>query len=296
MAFEVVEIGQGIYHLQSGANSGLITHGDRAILIDSGLDDDAGRRIKKAIESLGVKLSAVILTHGHADHFGGTSYLRRNLPPFGVFAPPIEAAFIANPTLEGIMLSAGALPLDQFKSKFTLAPVCKVDCELSLGVQTIADIEVEIVPLAGHSPNQIGVRYHGVLFSADAFLPVATLAKYPVPFTVHIGRALDVLAELDAMDDILIAPGHGVHLPQPGEVILANVSALNAVVDATENALRSRPIDDSEATREVCRRLGNALTTPIAYGLARTTVQAALTYLYEKEQAVIGDGGVWVLK
>src|SRR5258708_27519257 len=136
MAFEVVEIGQGIYHLQSGANSGLITQADRAILIDTGLDDDAGRRIKKAIESLGVKLSAVIITHGHADHFGGTSYLRRNLPLFDVFAPPIEAAFIANPTLEGGMLSAGALPLDPFSGTFTRAAASTHDPQLAPGRPT----------------------------------------------------------------------------------------------------------------------------------------------------------------
>src|SRR5579859_5177524 len=97
MPFEVVRVASNVYHLQSGANNGLILSGTQAIVIDAGLDDDAGKKIKKTIESFGAQLTALIITHGHADHFGGAAYLRRTVPPFTVFAAGIEAAFIANP-------------------------------------------------------------------------------------------------------------------------------------------------------------------------------------------------------
>jgi len=291
VAFEIVTLADGIYHLQSGANSGLIVRDGHGILIDTGLDDDAGRRLKKALDSLNVTLDAVILTHGHADHFGGTAYLRRNLPAFTVYAPAIETAFIANPMLEGYMLSAGAAPFDQLQSKFTRAPGCLVDRELAFGMQSIGGVELEIVGLAGHSPNQIGVQVGSVLFSADAFLPIATLQKYPVPFTTHVGQALNVLHQLEERTGVIFAPGHGVHLPDARETIQANIKVLHAVVEATEAAIRTTPQHEGEITHIVCRALGDSLPSAVGYYLARATIQASLVYLYEQGRAAILNDG-----
>lgn len=291
MAFEIVTLNHSTYHLQSGANMGVISDGNRAVVVDTGLDDDSGRRIKKALEQIGVRLEAVILTHGHADHFGGTAYLRRSLPPFRVNAPPLEAAFITHPTLEGIMLSAGALPFDHLKGKFTLAPACKVDEELTPGLTSIAGFEVELIPLPGHSPNQMGVRWGDVLFCADAFLPPATLTKYPVPFTVHLGQALESLAKLESLQDLILAPGHGPHLPDPREVIQINRDALWRVIETTNTVLAEGSAEEGAITQAVCQRLGDPLANPAGYYLARTTVQAALVYLYEQGRAQIIAGG-----
>jgi glyoxylase-like metal-dependent hydrolase (beta-lactamase superfamily II) len=291
VAFEVVGIAEGIYHLQSGANSGLIVRDGRGILIDTGLDDDAGRRLKKALESLKVTLDAVILTHGHADHFGGTSYLRRNLPPVTVYAPAIEAALIANPSLEGYMLSAGAAPFDQLQGKFTRATGCIVDHELTLGKQTINGIDLDIIGLAGHSPNQIGVQIEDVLFSADAFLPLATLQKYPVPFTTHIGQALGILHQLEAYSGVVFAPGHGLHLTDARETVHANITALETVVNTTEAVICTSPQHEGEITHQVCRALGDPLASAVGYYLARATIQASLVYLYEQGRAAILNDG-----
>jgi glyoxylase-like metal-dependent hydrolase (beta-lactamase superfamily II) len=299
MAFELVQLTDNIFHLQSGANCGLIAHEGRAVLIDAGLDDDAGRRIRKALESLGLRLEVLLLTHGHADHFGGASYLRRNLPPFVVGAPPVERAFIENSALEGIMLSAGALPFDQLNSKFTRAPACAVDADLLPGAQTFADLplELEVIALTGHSPQQIGVRCGDVFFTADAFLPTVTLAKYPVPFTAHIGRALETLEAVRALTEaegLTLAAGHGAHLrgDEAQNVVAANRAALLRVVEATGATLRARgPLDEAALTQAVCTALGDGLSSAAAYYLARATVQAACVYLYEAGQAALLTGG-----
>ncbi len=297
MAFEAVQLRPNVYHLQSGANSGLILSGAEAIVIDAGLDDDAGKRIKKALEAHQVHLSALILTHGHADHFGGAAYLRRTLPPFTVYAPQIEAAFIANPQLEGIMLSAGAWPFDALTGKFTLAQACAVDQLIAPDTQTlsVAGIELKLIDLRGHSPGQIGVQFGNVLFCADAFLPIATLAKYPIPFNVHIGKALEVLTRLRTLAEsgIVFAPGHGTHLVTPVAVlhIDQNVSALNNVIYAVRTVLEAAPADESSITQKVGQRLDDKLATPVSYYLARAAIQAALVYLYEQKQAVMESDG-----
>ena len=244
MAFEAVQIAPDIYHLQSGANSGLIAIDGQAILIDAGLDDDAGKKIKRTIESLNLKLTALIITHAHADHFGGAAYLRRTLPTFTVYAPALEAAIIENPLLEGIMLSGGALPFDTLKGKFTLAQACKVDqvIDPDQSTLTIAGIDLTIVRLPGHSPAQIGIQYKNVLFTADAFLPIETLEKHPIPFTAHIGQAFNSLNMVqDAIKaNMILAPGHGVHLPEAEaafNVININREVLDGVLAQVEACL-----------------------------------------------------------
>jgi glyoxylase-like metal-dependent hydrolase (beta-lactamase superfamily II) len=284
MPFNVHELAPNIYHLQSGANSGLIRVGNQAIVIDAGLDDDAGKKIKKTLEGMNVQLAALILTHGHADHFGGAAYLRKTLPPFAVYAPPLEAAFIENPGIEGIFLSAGALPFDTLTGKFTLAQGCKVDHLLTPGTLDLVGASLEIIPIAGHSPNQIAVRSGEFLFSADAFLPIETLQKYPVPFNVHLQKALDVLDMLEN-SAYTFAPGHGLHLSDPRETIRVNRAAIWRVIDQVEAALRVAPADEGALTNTVCHALGDPLTSPVGYYLARATNQAALVYLYENKRA-----------
>src|SRR3712207_8034535 len=69
------------YCLPGSNNLGIVATGDGgAIAIDTGLDKDPGRLIRKALDEARLALRAIISTHHHADHIGGNDYLVRNLP------------------------------------------------------------------------------------------------------------------------------------------------------------------------------------------------------------------------
>lgn len=155
------------YHLRGGSNAGVIVQDGRALLVDAGLDRDTAKKILRHIESLEVQLAAVVITHAHADHFGGAALIRaRTGVP--VWAPAWEADVIANPLWEPAYLFSGALPPAELRHKFTLAEACPVDGELRSGEQELGGVSFTAIPAPGHAPNQMLVAGGDVCFVADA--------------------------------------------------------------------------------------------------------------------------------
>ena len=104
---DLIRLTHDAYHLRAGSNAGLLVSGAWALVVDSGLDRDAARRILKHVAALQVELAAIVITHAHADHFGGAGELKRRTGAT-VWAPAFEAAVIENPALEPVYLFAGA--------------------------------------------------------------------------------------------------------------------------------------------------------------------------------------------
>lgn len=146
------ELTAGIFHLRSGSNMGLIVRDGKALLVDAGLDDDAGRRALRIIEEMDVRLEAVFITHAHADHFGGAHFLQRRLG-VPVYAPALEASMMESPIVEPLYLFSGAAPIEELRSKFTLAEPCRVDHVVNPGPLAIGPFQLEVMSLPGHAPQ-----------------------------------------------------------------------------------------------------------------------------------------------
>ena len=76
---ELLQLTDTAYHLFGGANAGLIIHDGRTVLVDSGLDRDTAKKILRHIENLKIALTAVVITHAHADQYSGTATIRRTV-------------------------------------------------------------------------------------------------------------------------------------------------------------------------------------------------------------------------
>jgi glyoxylase-like metal-dependent hydrolase (beta-lactamase superfamily II) len=136
------------------------------VLVDTGLDKDTAKKILRHMESLKVKLAAVVITHAHADHFGGAATVRARLG-VPLYAPALEAAIVANPILEPLYLYSGAAPAAELRHKFTLAEACPVDRLLEPGEAVIEGVSLKVIPAPGHAPNQMMIA-GGAAFVADA--------------------------------------------------------------------------------------------------------------------------------
>jgi len=287
-----VELTPGVFHLQGGSNMGLVAQEGKGLLIDTGLDKDTARRALRAADELGVALEGVFLTHAHADHFGGAHFLQRRLE-VPLYAPALEAAMMENPIIEPLYLFGGAAPIGELRHKFTLAKPCRIDHVVEPGPLEIGPFHVEVVPLPGHAPNQVGVAVGEVLFCADAVFPTETLQKHKVTFCVDLDETLATLEQLPNLPYARFAPGHGPAYEVGDEITCACAANRERLEEVRERvyAALGEPLKTSDLVQRVADHFGLQLATATAYFLTRTTVLAALSSLERagKVIAIMGD-------
>lgn len=285
-----VELAPNIFHLQSGSNMGLLVRDGHALLIDAGLDGDAGRRALRVVEEQNARLEAIIITHAHADHFGGARYLQERLD-VPVYAPELEAAMIEHPVIEPFYLFGGASPIAELRTKFTLAEPCHIDQTIARGPLDIGPFHLDVLPLPGHALNQtgVGVEQGGerILFSGDAIFPEATIEKHKVLFCVDLDQTLKTIQKLEELPYDRFAPGHGPAYTRGSAIetiCRANRDRLHEVREAVYEALETAK-PTSALVQRIAERFELKIDTPTAFFLTRTTILAALSSLQGADKA-----------
>lgn len=152
------------------ANAHLVVSGDRLLLVDSGLAANA-EALERDIVDAGFdpsRLSAIVLTHGHADHAGGARHFQRR---FGtrIVAGSGDREMLASGHNEALCPTSddarGRLAEDQAATfEPTVADVW-IDAPTSLAELT--GIEGRIVPLEGHTHGSLVVTLEGAVIVGD---------------------------------------------------------------------------------------------------------------------------------
>src|SRR3989454_3757406 len=195
---QLIQLSEGIWVIQGGGNIGVLAAEGRCLIIDSGMDKDAGKDILKQVKKLGLTPTALLITHAHADHFGGAHYLVRQTG-LKVYATRVEASVMSGPILEPLYLFGGAQPPRELQHKFFLAKPCMADVILEGNEQMVDQIPLKVISLPGHSTEQVGVAYGKTLFVGDAFLTPEILDKHRIPFYTDIQAGLTTLRSLKTL-------------------------------------------------------------------------------------------------
>lgn len=306
------------YYLPGANNLGVIDVGDtRAIAIDTGMTKDTARTLRKALDEAGLKLSAIVNSHHHADHIGGNAYLLRMVPDIQIYAPPLEAVLIEHPSLQAMYLSMGATPMAALRNRWIMAERAPVHHiighleDIQAGIRQSCEIEsrtLDIVPLPGHSIAQVGIAYEGVCFVADGFFGSTVLEKYGIPYAQDIAAQLASIARLAEGDDAWFLPSHGMLTPRAE---LQEALAINraAIEKSSELVLRVLPGDFNTITARVINALREQRIASLAapetkqtpmgipqYAILAGALTAHLSYLEQQGLASVSleaDTLVW---
>lgn len=276
------------YLIPSPANIGLYVENGRAILIDSGNDDEAGRQLAKLIAEQGWSLELIVHTHSNADHIGGNAFLQKKTG-CRIAATALEAPFIHHPPLEAAFLYGG-FPLPALRNKFLMAKPSTVT-DLIAESGPILDTGLQALPLPGHYFGMIGIRTpDDVLFLGDSLFASEIIDKYPLFFLYDIAAQLQTLERLRTTGAALYVPSHAAPTSELGPLIQANSARIAATLESIRSCCAGGA-GFEQILAELCREFAIVLDAN-QYVLVGAAVRSFLAYLVARgEVATVFDEG-----
>jgi hydroxyacylglutathione hydrolase len=152
-SFTVGPVQENSYIVRAGADV------QSALLIDPG---DEPERLQQAIDALGVRIEAILITHCHFDHIGAVAPLAR------ATGAPVYCPQIEQPVLADVMkwvpptLPPGFGPFESYQAEHTLAGGEKLQ---------LAGLDIDVIFTPGHSPGHLTYAIqsptHPALLSGD---------------------------------------------------------------------------------------------------------------------------------
>lgn len=126
----------------------------RGLIVDPGEEPD---RILAAVEQMGAKIEAILLTHCHFDHIGAVSPVA-TVTGAPVYCPELEAPILAD--IMSYVPIAGIGPYEGYQADETVK-----------GGETLelAGLTIDVIATPGHSPGHVtySVRGEEAMFSGD---------------------------------------------------------------------------------------------------------------------------------
>ncbi len=113
---------------------------DRALIVDPGAEPP---RLISAIETLGVTLDGILLTHTHFDHVGAVAPLARATGA-EVWVPEVEKPVLAD--LNSYVPWPGLGTFEDYEAEHTLEGGERLE---------LAEFEIDVVFTPGHSPGHV---------------------------------------------------------------------------------------------------------------------------------------------
>jgi glyoxylase-like metal-dependent hydrolase (beta-lactamase superfamily II) len=169
-----------------------------ALVIDPGLEPDL---ILAFLREQGLTPTAVLNTHGHADHIGGNAALKQAFP---------EAPLLIGAGESRLLSDADANLSAPFGMPVTSPPADRLVREGD-NVEA-AGIRLEVLEVPGHSPGHVVYLYRGepcLLFGGDVLFR-GSIGRYDFPNSngpLLLAGIRDKLLTLPA--ETVVYPGHG---------------------------------------------------------------------------------------
>jgi hydroxyacylglutathione hydrolase len=168
---------------------------DRALIVDPG---DEAPKLLNAIDTLGVELDGILLTHTHFDHVGAVAPVAEATGA-EVWVPEVEKPVLAN--INDFVPFPGFGPFEDYDAEHTLTGGEKLE---------LAGFEIDVLFTPGHSPGHVtySIPDESAIFSGDVVFQ-GSIGRADLPG----GHAPTLLESIRTLVDTLPAettvyPGH----------------------------------------------------------------------------------------
>ena len=276
---ELKQITDNSYYISGQTNLGLFVEDNQAILIDSGNDESAGRKIYRILEQNKWTLTKIINTHSNADHIGGNAYLQKKTG-CDILATSVEATWINSPCLEPILLW-GASPFKALRNKFLQAQSSKVTHIINPDGM-IASTPLQAFSLEGHFLQMIGVKTPDeVFFIADSLFSPEIIYKYGITLRTDIEKTLQTYSFLEEFPAYFYVCSHAQPTKDISQLIQVNRCQIEQINNQVIEYCR-KPISREEIITNLVDDYHLVLSS-VQYVLIHITVSAHLSFLCDRQ-------------
>lgn len=275
---ELIHLKGNTYYIKMPTNIGVYLNDDKSVyIIDTGANEEDGKKIIDIINAQGWSVTAVLLTHAHTDHAGGCRYLV-DATGCKAYATEAERIFVKYPDIEPAVVY-GSFPCRDFRGKVMNTPACDVsdmeDLELPEGF--------EVLRFPGHFVDMVGFKTpDDIYFTADAVIGKEYFCKSPITYMFDIERQYETLENIKCLQDKLCVPSHGALTKDIVSLADINRSALKEVEKAVLEAIE---------TPKTCEEIASALINKwamnesfVCFVMVSSAVRGQLTNLRHKEK------------
>lgn len=294
---QLIKIKGNSYYIKASTNIGVYVFKNKnCLLVDTGKNNTDARRIEEVLLKNNLHSKIIVNTHNHLDHCGGNLYFQNNYPGCLVYSSSKEKIFMENEDLNASILSS-SVPIkgiDKSNKPFN------VDYILDYGTNKINDEKFEVIPLAGHSIEQIGfMTPEKVCFIGDSVFSQDIIRKYSLPYYYDVQRAINSLESFTAIDGDYFVISHESEVLEKEDFLTLvdkNLSNINKFIKQFIEIL-----DQPQTREDILETLTvlNELKLDFnQYYLNFAGVSAFITYLYSKSliECSTEDGKLYFYK
>lgn len=168
---------------------------ERAVIFDPG---DEPERLLGAIEQLGVRLDAILLTHTHFDHVGAVAPLARATGA-PVWCPALEREVMLD--VMRYVPWPGFGPFENHDPEHLVSGGERI---------SLAGLDFDVIFTPGHSPGHVtwSLPAEQAIFSGDVLFQ-GSIGRTDLPFGDHQTLLRSIAGLLDTLpDETVVHPGH----------------------------------------------------------------------------------------